>query len=60
MREVAYFMFFKQTPPQKNIVWILLKMQTKGRKKTVLQKLSVNFFSFVSSASHKLFSLLSF
>lgn len=61
MREVAYFMFFKQTPPpKKNIVWILLKMQTKSRKKTVLQKLSVNFFSFVSSASHKLFSLLSF
>lgn len=59
MREVAYFMFFKQKNPQ-NIIWILLKMQTKSRKKTVLQKLSVNFFSFVSSASQKLFSLLSF
>lgn len=33
MREVAYFMFFKQKSPQ-NIVWILLKMQTKSRKKT--------------------------
>lgn len=59
MREVAYFMFFKKKIPQ-NIVWILLKMQTKSRKKTVLQKLSVNFFSFVSPASNKPFSLLSF